>query len=398
LKSHNSDMISEIGGEFSIAPTQICWKSRLGKSDPFFSGEPKPFLLADGRAALRLIFTQVIKPSVGDEMLLPAYLFDELLEPFRESRATIRFYKINRDLTLDLEDIKTKINPRTKILYLIHYFGFPQPLKSLTEIKEKYPDCVIIEDLAQAFLSAWLDSSLGRFGDFGFNTFRKVVGVTAGSMLWSKKPIQLKLQKYQFKNLLLNDTRYLAMNLKNLYLKSHIIPKSWYLGLFGFTDSIIDENKLCCEMSWLSKRLIRSYDYPEIIAIRRRNFAYLLDHWHFKTVQPLFKELPASVCPLGFFVLSQNRDVLRKELSKRNIYCPIHWTDHPKTPHAMSPSISREEFPISWELAGNIMMIPTDQRYGQREMQYILDKVQELEKMAPAGNFDQPRPLAQEEP
>ncbi|GAF79687.1 unnamed protein product, partial [marine sediment metagenome] len=122
--------------------------------------------MSNGRASIRLILRKILKLGKGDEVLLPAYVFQGLLDPFEESDMTIKFYKLNRDLTLDASDIKRKINENTKVLFILHYFGFPQPVEQLKELREAYPSCSVIEDIVQSFFTTRLDSSLGRFGDF----------------------------------------------------------------------------------------------------------------------------------------------------------------------------------------------------------------------------------------
>ena len=124
------------------------------------------------------------------------------------------------------------------------------------------------------------------------------------------------------------------------------------------------------EMSWTSKRLLDKFDYEGVIARRRENFQHLLDNLDSDSFVPLFPNLPSSVCPMGFVVLAEDRDYLRRELSNAGIYCPVHWQ--------LASEIDPEEFPISWEISRKIMMIPIDQRYGIEEMDYILDKIHEI--------------------
>jgi len=369
-------MRREIGGDFHLSLSHLWWKN-LGQHSTFIPNGSTYFLMSNGRASIRLILTRMLKLGKGDEVLLPAYVFQGLLNPFKESEMTIKFYKLNRDLTLDASDIKRKINENTKVLFILHYFGFPQPVDQLKELREANPSCSVIEDIVQSFLTTRLDSSLGRFGDFTFNVYMKYVPTADGSLLLINKPIgNVNWKNRQFKRLLYTGSRYTAMNLKNLYLRTHLVPKSLHLRLFRYAARLMEEYPMFAQMSWVSKRLLDTIDYEGIIAKRRGNFQYLLDNWDSASIVPLFPNLPSSVCPMGFVVLAENRDYVRRELSKVKIYCPVHWQPTSESDgNLLAREIDPEEFPVSWEISRKIMMIPIDQRYGIDEMNYILDKI-----------------------
>lgn len=373
-------MSREIGGDLELPLGHLWWKN-LRQHSAFIPEGSTYFLMANGRASIRLILKSILKPGQGDEVLLPAYVFQGLLNPFKESGMTIKFYKVNRDLTLDANDIKRKINENTKVLFILHLFGFPQPVDQLIQLREANPSCWVIEDIGQSFLTTRLDGSLGRFGDFSFNVYMKYVPTPDGSLLQINKPVgNLRWKNRQFKRLLYTSSRYAAMNLKNLYLRTHLVPKSLYLGLFRYAARLMEEYPMYAEMSWVSKRILDKFDYEGAIARRRENFQYLLRSWDLDSVVPLFPNLPSSVCPMGFVVLAEDRDYLRSELSKAGIYCPIHWQPPggERDFTFLASGIDPEEFPISWEIARKIMLIPIDHRYGIEEMDYILDKIREI--------------------
>ncbi|MFZ7133724.1 MAG: aminotransferase class V-fold PLP-dependent enzyme, partial [Eubacteriales bacterium] len=224
----------EIGGEFHLSPSHL-WANNKDQHESFKPVSSTSLLTSSGRASMRII-NQIINLGPTDEVLLPAYMFEALLSPFKERGAQLKFYRLNEDLSLDVDDIKKKINIKTKLLFIIHYFGFPQPMECLKEISEAHPSCVVVEDLAQAFLSMRLDKRIGRFGDFSLNVYRKLVPVVDGSILFINKPIQMNWGKMKYKHVDFTLCRYLAMNLKYIYLSTRIIPKSWHLKLFYRSD------------------------------------------------------------------------------------------------------------------------------------------------------------------
>lgn len=71
-------------------------------------------------------------------------------------------------------------------------------------------------------------------------------------------------------------------------------------------------------------------------------------------------ELYEGNVPFGFVILTNKRDELYNYCIKQNIYCNIHWKDSKNL------------------LSEHIMTIPCDQRYEEKDMKYIVDKVVEF--------------------
>jgi len=372
-------MQMEIGGDLELAWNHFLWK-RHYRCENFLPEGRSAIMMSNGRVSVRLILRHILKVKRGEEVLLPAYVFEGLLTPFRESEMEITFYRLNPDLSLDLNDIQKKINPNTRILYLLHYFGFPQPINGLEKLRQQYPSCAIIEDITQSYLTDRLDQTMGKLGDFAYFVYMKYVPVPDGSLLrFNRSMPDIDWNNRQFKHFLYYSSRYLAMNLKNLYLHTRLIPKTWHQRLFGYAARILETYPMYARMSWISSRLVDTFNYDQIIEIRRNNYEYLSKRWNFDQIIPLFSSLPSTVCPMGFVVLTEQRDLIRNELSKSGIYCPVHWQAINRGDgNLLSRSIDRAEFPVSWDIASRIMMIPIDQRYRQKEMDYILFNLQRI--------------------
>ena len=66
--------------------------------------------------------------------------------------------------------------------------------------------------------------------------------------------------------------------------------------------------------------------------------------------------------PFGMILLTEQRDELLQYLIKHNIYCNVHWRLQPST----------ENQTVEY-LAKHSITIPCDQRYGELEMDYIVE-------------------------
>lgn len=308
--------MKKIGGKFKIS-----WRDFIRRNprqfQDFLVSDRKYFLTFSGKDSLRLII-KTLELNQKDEILLPSYLCKEILKPFKENNIKICFYKINKNFQTDLEDIKKKININTKVLLVIHYFGFLQ--NEINKIREtcRSKNIFLIEDIVQSFLTREDDGFTGASADFSFNSYIKFLPIN-GSLLSVKENLS-------------------------------VIP-------------------VLAEMTMISKLILKKINFQKIIKKRRENFQYLLNELK-NTDYPFFKELPDNVCPLGFPILSEKRDLLKKHLISNKIYPPVHWE--------LLQDIDKNEFSVSWEISRSILTLPIDQRYGLKEMDYIVKTIKKF--------------------
>lgn len=360
----------EIGGEFHL-PISYLFKKRLNQFNRFIPNSAS-FLTSSGRDSLSLII-KLLGLTPDDEVLLPSYLCPDILRPFREAGIATSFYRINRNLSIDFDDIERRITKKTKALLVIHYFGYPQPIKEIRRLADKH-SLWWIEDSVQSFLSKYDAQPLGWFGDIGFTSYRKFLPILDGSLVLINNKELGDSPEWETNSLnywLYLCLRYWGMRLKSLYLKTYLAPKPLFLWFFDQAERTLNRRPKPARMSALSKRLLNRFDFDDIISRRRRNFQYLLNNWPSKTIQPLFQKLPADVCPLGFPVFANNRDYVKQQSIRRRIYPPIHWE--------LPEEVDKDEFAVSWEISRHILTIPIDQRYGLDEMNYIIRQVKEIE-------------------
>lgn len=358
----------EVGSEFSFSTKYLCEKdtNQIEK----YSTYPTKFFLSTARGALRLL-ARAVRINKDSEVLLPSYLCKEIIEPFRAEQLNINFYKINETLNVDIDDVIQKICGNTRALLFINYFGFPQP--AINEIKKICKDKIfLIEDLVQSFLTEYKRNTLGFIGDATISSYRKWVPIPDGALLGiNNNLLQIDTAQVLPSQKLYVETRLHALKLKGAYLDGAKIPKKSYLNLFSSAEKMLYSAPT--DMSDFSRKLLAKFDFEGIIRQRRKNFRYLLnflDDLNF--TKPLYHDLPDGVCPLGFPIVAEDRNSLKKLLVKNKIYPPIHWQ--------LLNSINKMEFPVSWDISNHILTLPVDQRYGKKEMQLIVDIINKFEE------------------
>ena len=115
----------------------------------------------------------------GDEVIVPGYGFIASLGTIVYSRAVPVLAEIDTSLTLDPEDVRRKISPRTKAIMLVHTLGSPGHIDQIKSIADEH-GLFLIEDAAQAFGATFKGKAVGTFGDVGSYSFNYYKMLTAG--------------------------------------------------------------------------------------------------------------------------------------------------------------------------------------------------------------------------
>ena len=115
----------------------------------------------------------------GDEVIVPGYTFIASITSIIFSRAIPVLAEIDETLTLDPEDVRKKITPRTKAIMLVHMLGNPGHLDEFTNIANEY-NIFLIEDCAQALGGTFNGKYVGTFGKIGTFSLNVYKTITAG--------------------------------------------------------------------------------------------------------------------------------------------------------------------------------------------------------------------------
>ena len=363
-------LLGGIGSEFYL-PISLIFEKNNNQFKKYVFGHTNIFL-SSGRDALFYII-QVLNISKNHEVLLPSYLCEEVLKPFK-NKTNVVFYELNKNLSINVDDIRSKISKHTKIVLVIHYFGFPQDISSLKQIQKDH-SFIIIEDVVQAFLSEYDGVPFGQNADISISSYRKWLPVPDGSLLTFNENVIKNNCPLTYNPL---HTFYIFIRTMGLLIKYFSVKfnKRFFRNMsfyfFRKSEDLLELYKKPAKISIITACLLDKFDYATIVAHRRKNFKILLDSLqNVKNMEPLLKDLPAGVCPLGFPIIVDNRNRLKSQLISSSIYPPIHW----KLPN----DISKKDFPLSWEISEHILTIPIDQRYTENDMMYILDVIKKLE-------------------
>lgn len=313
--------------------------------------------LSGGQSSMSSIF-HMLNFEKNGYILLPSYLCPTMLIKLKESGINYAFYKINRDLSIDIDSIDEVINKvDVKAILFIDYFGFYHDISTREYIASlKKSGRKIIEDAVQML---WFKRQDNFIGDFVFNSYRKFLPID-GSILICNDKISLEDINYKY-----YETINKARAIKALCIDFRIGDEQDYLNLFNEAENYYYEKLVSRKMDDVSKELLNSVDINYVSKRRVDNFRYLEENLKLvKEIRPLFYSAQIESIPLGYAVFAESRDELRTFLRSNGIYCPVHWN--------LKNEEWIESYMDSLYISQRLLTIPIDQRYNFEDMKKVV--------------------------
>jgi 8-amino-3,8-dideoxy-alpha-D-manno-octulosonate transaminase len=125
----------------------------------------------------------------GDEVIVPGYTWFSTATAVLATGATPLVAEVDASLTLDPDDVRARISPRTRALVPVHMRGAPADMDRLLEVAREH-GLAVLEDVAQAAGASYHGRRLGSLGDAGAFSFQMSKMLTAGEggMLVARQP------------------------------------------------------------------------------------------------------------------------------------------------------------------------------------------------------------------
>ena len=121
----------------------------------------------------------------GDEALCTALTCTATNFPVLANDLRIKWVDVNpNNLNMDLDDLERKLSPTTKIIYLVHWGGYPVDLDRVKQIQDKCYKLygfkpAVIEDCAHAFGSKYKNTPIGSYGNYSTFSFQAIKHLTS---------------------------------------------------------------------------------------------------------------------------------------------------------------------------------------------------------------------------
>ena len=295
-------------------------------------------------------------PSLGlpehSTILVPAYHQGVEVDTLLAAGYQVRYYRVDERLLVDLEDLERRLDRTVSALYVIHYFGFPQPLAPIWHFCEAYR-LRLVEDCALALFSRDGKTWLGSIGDLALFSAYKTLPLPHGGFLVTKnggpaarlRPAPSPATFAQALDLLHHGLRASGwMDLERCLARA----SRWVSRQIHWDRSRTiasggawwDPRLLGYGASSLSRWLMRLLDPEEVVARRRRNFAQLAALLRGHLSVP-FRELPLGTCPLFLPVMVPNKPRFQQELERLGVQSVNLWdASHPGCPPELAAEVA----------------------------------------------------------
>jgi len=302
----------------------------------------------------------------GDEVICPSLTFVATVNSIRYVQAIPVFADLKsfEDLTIDPEDIESKITTKTKAIVVMHYGGFSCDMNSIMSIAEKY-NLKVIEDACHGPLSEYKGKKLGTIGDIGCFSFfsNKNISTGEGGMLITNSPELFERAK------LLRSHGMTSLS----YERSKGHSTSYDVVDLGYNYRM-DDIRASIGIVQLEKL---ENDIKKRAEIRKMYIEELSD---IENVIVPFKDFKEFSSNYIFPIVLKNsnfekRDSIRNKLAEAGIQTSVHY------PAVHRISIYKEfysELPKTDYVTGNLITLPMYGKLNKEDIIYISQTIKKL--------------------
>lgn len=317
-----------------------------------------------GTSALHtLLLAHGIKNN--DEVIVPSFTFISTANAPLFVRAKPVFAEIeDKTYGLDPEDVKEKINPKTKAVIPIHYGGSPCLIRELKEIADDY-NVLLLEDTAESLGAKIKDKKLGSFGDSAILSFcqNKVISTgEGGAVVTDSKEIYDKLK----------------------LIRSHgRLDAQDYFSSTDYMDYITLGYNFRMPTMCAALGLSQLKKIDSIIKMRRSNSSYLSKKLSKNDI--IIPKSPPNyynVNQLFTIRIEEQRNDLMEYMSNKGImtkvyFSPVHLT------HFYQKTLGYKvgDFPVTEKISNQVLSLPMYPTLTKREMDYIAENIEKFLKV-----------------
>lgn len=335
-----------IGGEFGI-DIQLLKERRADNLEL-----EKTSTFSSGRSALYHILLDARKDYGVSKVLFPDYLCSSLLVAAKAANFEVKHYSINSALELEKSSFANIYDANCAVL-IINYFGLKDLSSQIAAIRSINENAIIIEDDVQAyyeFLKPLNNTT------YKFTSLRKTFPCPDGGLAKAANALEEPAATnrfYQYK---------LAGGVLKSLRRPEFFDDNVYLSLFKMGEDRINSD-ITMGMSGVSYEILSKIDGSHIGAARKRNARVIADGLKSLGISTVIPVSDHNI-PLFVPIYLEDRDKVRACMMRHGVFCPVHWP-------LDGMSVKKGK-----EMSEHELSIIIDQRYTNRDMEYILELIE----------------------
>lgn len=381
-----------------------CYCGPVGVSVKHLLGKPSPAWHWPGGDGRRVYYTHRGRCGLGllcdywklrpeDEILAPAYNCGSEIDPFLKHGLKVVFYRVDGEARIDCSDIQRRVTDRTKVIYVTHYFGWPQKIEALSDYC-KTNKIYLIEDCALSLYSDSVNHPIGVVGNAAIYSFPKTLPVPDGGALTVSCGIEQSTQAPPRKAILrkmlplIKRTTLRLCERTGLY---RFLPQ-WLIrsrggsknavstmtaGLPGMPESYYyDRGIEKLAASRITRRILRRTCAEAVVRLRRDNYRALHEVVKkSKMFRALYDDLPDGVCPLYLPVVVENREAASVRLNEMGITAVQWWAGFHR-------EFDWAGFAEAKYLKEHLLAIPVHHQLSRRHIEFISSALEKQTDLA----------------
>lgn len=328
----------------------------------------------------------------NDKILVPAYHCSSMIEPVLWVGATPVYYRVHENASVDLADVRAKIDSATKGLLVTHYFGFHQDMPAIRALCDE-AGIAVIEDCAHAFFGTVAGHPPGWYGDYAIASSMKFFPVfDGGCLVSSRRDLEgirilragLGFQLKAMINMLEDALSYgrlawlgVLVNLP-LRIKDALWGAVKALGPRGVAHNLapaassggseFDPTWVDKRMSVASRLILRLAYRTRIVSRRREHYQRMLEGLRdLPGGRPLFPELPAGVVPYVFPMIVDDPDRVFPVLKRAGV--PIlRWEQ-------LAEGVDDSVCAVSVRFSHCLLQFPVHEELDAEELEWMIAQI-----------------------
>lgn len=277
----------------------------------------------------------ILRAREYNKVYLPYYTCDVVLEPFIKLGIKYEFYHI--DINLEIGELPT-LKANEALLY-VNYYGLKQ--RYVETLVAKIGEQLIVDN-TQAFYAQPIK------GIDSFYTCRKFFGVPDGAYLYTDKLLDVELVQDQSFGRFMSLTK-----------RIDIGAEAGYSDFRDLSKSLVGQP--IKRMSNLTQRMMQGIDYIGVAKQRRENYMQL--HRALGASNSVDLPLEDDAVPMVYPYFTPVKGI-REKLIENKVFVARYW------PNVLEWT-SKDD--IDFLLAYQMQPLPIDQRYGEVEMNRIIE-------------------------
>jgi len=330
----------------------------------------------------------------GDEVIIPAYTYSATALACMNMGAKPIMVDVNDDFTINIEQIRTKINEHTKVIIPVDIAGLPCDYKAINtlvddiEIKslfkvnspnqKKLGRILIVADAAHSIGATVGNVPVGALTDITIFSFHSVKNITTGEggAICLKLPEMFDIKdEYQFlKALSLNGQT------KSAFQKNQLGGWKYDIIAQGLKVNMTD---MAAAIGLAQIRKYKNQLLPERKAIADF-YSQSFSSYDWAVIPTLFTPKKESSYHLYLLrikdITEKQRDEMIQYISERQVGVNVHYTPMPMLTLFKEKDYNINDYPNTYRLYANEISLPLYNGLNKKQQQRVIDVVVEAYK------------------